>query len=66
MQVRQAGHGTVATIAVSDQAVSPENAVAAPVISTAYSPLQVVVMIAAVVWGCVGTALYFRRRDAST
>ncbi|NJK72816.1 MAG: hypothetical protein HC926_06185 [Synechococcaceae cyanobacterium SM2_3_60] len=38
----------------------------APVVSSAYSPLQVAVMMAAVVWGCVGTALYFRRRDAST
>ncbi len=61
VQVRQAGHGSVVTIAVGDV-----GATTAPVVSSAYSPLQVALMMAAVVWGCVGTALYFRRRDAST
>ncbi|WP_008310532.1 carboxypeptidase-like regulatory domain-containing protein [Leptolyngbya sp. PCC 6406] len=57
VSVRQAGHGDILVIPVS-----PGGTVA-----TAYrnegniSPLQRGIMAGAVTWGCIGTALYFRR-----
>jgi nickel transport protein len=57
VSVRQAGHGDIAVIPVTE----------AGVIASTYqtdsglSPLQRGLMAGAVTWGCVGTALYFRR-----
>ena len=56
VQVRQAGHGDMVHIPIGeDMAVSG---------GTGYTPLQVVLMGACVVWGFVGTALFFSRRRA--
>jgi nickel transport protein len=55
--VRQAGHGAIAVIPVEDGgslATSFRN-------NNQLTPLQRGLMGAAVTWGCVGTALYFRR-----
>lgn len=61
VQVRQAGHGTTAYIAVGEAAASP-TASSLQGESAGYTPLQLVAMGGAVVWGCVGTALFFARR----
>ncbi len=59
VQLRQAGHGGIAYL---------ERTAAAAVLSTAPattpSPVQKTVMAACVIWGCIGTALYFRRGRA--
>lgn len=55
VQVRQAGHGAMGHFLWgADGATS---APAAPATTT----LQRLVMIGCVLWGCIGTALYFRR-----
>lgn len=64
VQARTAGHGAVAHVVLDDTVVG-----AAPVAMIVASaggidPLQRWIMAAAVVWGFVGTALYFRRRPA--
>ncbi|MDB9525510.1 carboxypeptidase-like regulatory domain-containing protein [Oscillatoria sp. CS-180] len=57
ISVRQAGHGDIAVIPVeANGAIAPEF-----INSTSLSPLQRIIISAAVAWGCVGTALYFRR-----
>lgn len=56
VQVRQSGHGDMVHIPIGeDMAVSG---------STGYTPLQIVLMGASVVWGFIGTALFFSRRRA--
>lgn len=57
VQVRLAGHGGVAHISVGE-----EGAAAAG--STGYKPLQIILMAACVIWGFIGTALFFKRRNA--
>ena len=56
VQVRQAGHG--------DMVHSPIGEDMAMTGTTGYTPLQIVLMGACVVWGFVGTALFFSRRLA--
>ncbi len=57
VSVRQAGHGDIVVIPVS-----PGGTVATTYRNTGnISPLQRAIMAGAVTWGCVGTALYFRR-----
>jgi len=53
VQVRQAGHGDIVHIPVGDGTGS----------TGGYTPLQIVLMAACVIWGSVGTALYFLRRS---
>lgn len=55
VQIRKAGHGGMLNIPVG------ENNQQAAAGSTGYTPLQLVVMIVAVLWGLLGTALYFKR-----
>ena len=56
VQVRQAGHGDMVHIPIGeDMAVSG---------GTGYTSLQIVLMGVCVVWGFVGTALFFSRRRA--
>ena len=56
VQVRQSGHGDIVHIPIGeDMAVSG---------TTGYTPLQVVLMAACVVWGFVGSALFFSHRRA--
>ena len=54
VQVRQSGHGGMIHIPIGEGM-----AVAG---GTGYTPLQIVLMAACVVWGLVGTALFFSRR----
>ena len=63
VRLRRAGHGAMAHLELEPDAAAPL------VLSTtagaaAPSPVQKTVMAACVVWGCVGTALYFRRSRA--
>ncbi|MBN1288425.1 MAG: carboxypeptidase regulatory-like domain-containing protein [Actinobacteria bacterium] len=57
VKVRKAGHGGIINIDVKEGTVESGG-------STGFSTLQIVVMSLAVIWGFVGTGLYFaRRRD---
>lgn len=56
IQVRQAGHGAMGYVEVG------ASGIAATSMATASTDLlQRLLMAACVVWGCIGTALYFRR-----
>lgn len=55
VQVRQAGHGGIIHIPVGEDMVVSGG-------TGGYSGLQIVLMVACVSWGVVGTALYFSRR----
>lgn len=58
VSVRQAGHGDIAVVPVES-----EGAIASTFTNDAgLSLLQRGIMVGAVTWGCVGTALYFGRR----
>ncbi len=59
IQARQAGHGAMIHISM-DQASTPDTG-AAPV-SPGPNTRQRLLMALAVVWGCVGTALYFTHK----
>ena len=56
IQVRQAGHGDIVHI--------PIEAASAGTGGGGNTPLQIVLMAVCVVWGSIGTALYFSRRRA--
>ncbi|MFC2033092.1 carboxypeptidase-like regulatory domain-containing protein [Chloroflexota bacterium] len=56
IQVRQAGHGDIIHI--------PIGTASAGTSSGGSTPLQIVLMAVCVVWGSIGTALYFSRRKA--
>lgn len=80
VKVRQAGHGAIVQIPVQTVAEvaaaqgsedDSEEAVVAQSQATAspgsiYSPIQRGVMVLSVVWGCIGTALYFQRKTSSS
>ena len=55
VQVRQAGHGDIVHIPVEESAVRTGSV-------GGYTPFQIVLMAVCVVWGSIGTALYFSRR----
>jgi len=57
VQVRLAGHGGIVHIPVGEGTVASGG-------SGGYSVLQIVLMAGCVIWGVVGTALYFSRRRA--
>lgn len=57
VQVRQAGHGDIVHIPVGEGSAGTGGA-------GGYTPLQIVLMAACVVWGAIGTSLYFWRRRA--
>jgi nickel transport protein len=57
VQVRQAGHGDIVHIPIGEGSTGAGGA-------GGYTPLQIVMMAACVIWGAVGTALYFWRRKA--
>lgn len=57
VQVRLAGHGGIIHIPVGEGSVGSGGV-------GGYSWLQIAIMAACVIWGSVGTALYFRRRHA--
>jgi nickel transport protein len=55
VQVRQAGHGDIVHIPIGTGSADSGGGA---------TPLQIALMSLCVVWGCVGTALYFKRRRA--
>jgi len=59
VQVRQAGHGAIAHVVLTEAAASDPGQITA---AKGPSRPQALIMAASVVWGCIGTALYFRRR----
>lgn len=63
VQVRQAGHGDVLTIPIGGQAANlPSSSPSQPrTAEYGYTPLQQAVLVGSVIWGCIGTALYFSR-----
>ena len=56
VQVRQAGHGDMVHIPLGQDVALAGG--------TGYTPFQIVLMGACVVWGLVGTTLFFSRRHA--
>jgi len=56
IQVRKAGHGGLVHIEVGAEGVTTQQA--------GYTPLQLAVMVIAVLWGLTGTALFFKRRKS--
>lgn len=57
VSVRQAGHGDIAVVPVAEGGAIAEGFTN----SVGLTPLQRVIVAGAVTWGCIGTALYFRR-----
>jgi nickel transport protein len=55
IRIRAAGHGAIVTIPVQAQGGSASG-------TTGYNSAQIALMIASVLWGAVGTMLYFKRR----
>ncbi len=60
VQVRQAGHGDIISIPVADGGVTQESSLT----GGGLSMVQKAVMAGAVIWGFVGTALYFSPRKS--
>jgi nickel transport protein len=59
VQVRQAGHGDIVHIEIGPGAATSGG--------SGFTVPQILLMAACVVWGCIGTALYFsRKRDSDT
>lgn len=59
VQVRKAGHGGLIHITL-ETGMSPQNTSAAQ--DAAYTPAQIALMSGSVIWGFIGTALYFQQR----
>ncbi|NQT71189.1 MAG: carboxypeptidase regulatory-like domain-containing protein [Chloroflexi bacterium] len=57
IQVRQAGHGDMIHITIDEGSVSGSS-------SSGYSTGQIIIMAVCVIWGILGTALFFKRRKA--
>ncbi|MDY6911580.1 MAG: carboxypeptidase regulatory-like domain-containing protein [Chloroflexota bacterium] len=57
IQVRQAGHGDMVHITIAEGTMIGES-------SSGYSIGQIVLMSVCVVWGIIGTALFFRWRQS--
>lgn len=75
VRVRQASHGNMITIPLETQPTTAEetteNDAQDPVLitqstSNSFTPLQIVIMSSAVIWGFVGTAFFFSRGKRST
>jgi nickel transport protein len=59
VRIRQAGHGGVVNVPVGEEGMQAEG-IPRPS-SPGFGPLQRGVMAACVIWGCLGTALFFSR-----
>ena len=57
VQVRLSGHGDMVHIVIGEKGVTAQG-------DSGFNPLQIVLMGVCVVWGFVGTALFFSRRSA--
>ncbi len=62
IQVRQAGHGAMGYVDVGAAAGMTLTSSA----TAGLAPMQRLLMVACVAWGCIGTALYFRRATRAT
>ncbi|TVQ36409.1 MAG: carboxypeptidase regulatory-like domain-containing protein [Geminicoccaceae bacterium] len=65
VQARQAGHGAMAYVEVGGEGEAMAAVMLMAGGDEAFSPLQRGVMTASVVWGLIGTALFFQRRRAA-
>lgn len=76
IQAREAGHGALIHVSIGEQGSSaaadgasatgsPQAAATQATISTGQSPLQRWLMIASVIWGFIGTGLFFARKRTS-
>ena len=61
VQARQAGHGVIIHFVV-DPDKEPTRTTQVTQVASTTSLVQRLLMAAAVIWGCVGTALYFSRK----
>ena len=67
VQVRKAGHGGLLHLTLDASMAATGSALTAGAAPPAapgngFTPAQVVIMSASIIWGCVGTALYFAGR----
>jgi hypothetical protein len=53
--VRQAGHGATANVVIDQHELTAG--------TTGLSTLQIVIMLACIIWGAIGTSLYFKGRN---
>jgi len=58
VRVRQAGHGDMIHITVDE----PDKSLPAEISGAGYTPGQIALMTVCVIWGSIGSALYFSRR----
>jgi len=66
VKVRQAGHGALISIPIDSKVNNnSQNSEVVRNNLQEFSPLQKALMIASVIWGCVGTALFFYRGKQS-
>lgn len=65
IQARQAGHGSVTYLDVSARNRAEHTSMLPTTSEVGISPVQRVVMAVSVVWGMIGTALYFRRKGTA-
>ncbi|MEL6441624.1 MAG: carboxypeptidase-like regulatory domain-containing protein [Cyanobacteria bacterium J06621_8] len=68
VKVRQAGHGTIVSIPLTNNKLTSANRqqlLSSTGAKAGYSPSQKLVMAAAVGWGFIGTALFFARSKSS-
>ncbi len=73
VQIRKAGHGGLIHLTLDASMIPSQPAEAAapvsadaPLLGSGFTPLQVIIMSASVIWGCIGTALYFSRRKTGS
>ncbi|MGB3536500.1 MAG: carboxypeptidase regulatory-like domain-containing protein [Microcoleaceae cyanobacterium] len=64
VKVRQAGHGGLVSIPV--ETTTPINKTNSSQNATGLNPWQRGLMIGSVIWGCIGTALFFMKNNPST
>ncbi|MGB0562297.1 MAG: carboxypeptidase-like regulatory domain-containing protein [Spirulinaceae cyanobacterium] len=62
VKVRQAGHGVVMQVPVTQDVTTLPNTVQTPTDGPHESPLRQGLMALSVLWGCVGTAFFFSRK----
>lgn len=65
IQTRQAGHGSMAYIDLPADAATASLVTGSSLAQSGISPIQRAVMAVSIVWGLVGTALYFRRKGVT-
>lgn len=64
VKVRQTGHGNLISIPIQGSADSTAPVILSHNSSSNYSPMQTTVMMVSIIWGCIGTALYFSQKKS--